>query len=135
MQKVKVTSITKSDFRNILKMLTRDYTFAYGLGELERGISLMYPSDELRGVPIPGVQPKDGNHMYIDYPMRYPICVDIAIPCDSVHELSYQVRSVLMNVLENRKEFYVSKYVNMEDLYLYKFTTCTNGDIIVYVES
>lgn len=116
-------------------MLTRDYTFAHSLGELDRGISLIYPPDSLKEIPIPGVQPKEGNCMYIDYPMRYPICVSIVLPCDDVYELFCQVRSVMINLLEKRKEFYVPKYIRLEDLYVYKFTTCTNGDIVIYVES
>lgn len=135
MQEIKVTSITKSDFRNILKVLTKEYTFCHSKGELERGFSLGYIPDDLKEIPIPGVQPKEGNCMYIDYPMRYPVCIEIALPCDNIHELLFQVKSVLESILENRKEFQVSKYLKIEDLYVYKFTNCTNGDIIIYVES
>lgn len=129
--KINITSISRNDFRNILNTLTRFFTFAQ-TGSSD-GFSLE-DFDYLKETTFPDKIP-EGGKFYIDYPMKYPICVDV-IPFTTIYDLFTQIKNILNIVYTyKRKECEIPDYIKFKDLYVEKLTVCTKGDIVVYLKS
>lgn len=131
MNKINIVTISKSDFRNILNILTRFFTFA------QTGYSDGFPLsdfDYLKDVSFPDKIP-EGGKLFIDYPMKYPVCVDV-VPFSTIYDLFKQIKNVLeITCKVERGKYNVPNYIKLKDLYVDKLTVCTKGDIIVYIKS
>lgn len=130
MKELDIISISKSDFRNVLKTLTRFFTFGQtGSG----GFLLSNINESLKDISFPDKVP-DGGDLYIDFPMKYPVYAKV-MPFNNIYDLFTQIKDIIECIFSNRRIFQISEYIKFNDLYIEKLTVCTNGDIIVYIKT
>lgn len=124
----------------MLKWLgNKNYTFKqtgssdedYGLG-----IGFIRINEALKGISLKDYPAKAfESKIYIDYPTKSPVCVDL-IETETVYDLVFQLRNILIALLQDRGETGVSEYIKLGDLYMDKFVICSKtGDIIVYIKN